>query len=42
MKKTIITDDYNPGFRLYLGSFIIFLSFFMVPTGLFITHHYAS
>lgn len=31
--------DHNPGFRLYLGGIIILLSFFMVPTGLFLTHY---
>ena len=39
IRKTISTHGYNPGLRLYLGGVIIFLSFFMVPTGLFLTHH---
>ena len=30
--------QHNPGFRLYLGAAIIIASFFMVPTGLFVTH----
>jgi len=30
-------QTHNPGFRLYLGASIIFLSFFMVPTGLLVT-----
>jgi hypothetical protein len=38
-KPALNTKDHNPGFRLYLGAVIIFLSFFMVPTGLFLTHH---
>ncbi|MCX6286972.1 MAG: hypothetical protein NTY96_07645 [Bacteroidetes bacterium] len=31
--------DHNPGLRFYLGAAIIILSFFMVPTGLLVTHH---
>lgn len=38
-KKVINLQDHNPGLRLYLGCIIILLSFFMVPTGLFLTHH---
>lgn len=31
-------QTHNPGFRFYLGAAIIILSFFMVPTGLLVTH----
>jgi hypothetical protein len=38
-KTAISVKDHNPGFGLYLGSILILLSFFMVPTGLFLTHY---
>ena len=39
-KEKIKFPHQNPGFRLYFGSIIILMSFFMVPTGLFISHHF--
>jgi hypothetical protein len=41
MESKIIsgTQKHNPGLRFYLGAAIIILSFFMVPTGLLVTHH---
>jgi hypothetical protein len=37
-KGNLKTSGYKPGTRLYFGVCIIILSFFMVPTGLFISH----
>ena len=34
-----VNQNHKPGLRLYLGSAIIILSFFMVPTGLFVVHY---
>ena len=36
--ENVNSRNYNPGIRLYIGTSIIILSFFMVPTGLFVCH----
>ncbi len=38
-KRNTAVYEHKPGLRFYLGASIIFLSFFMVPTGLLVTHH---
>jgi len=38
LKNITVNQNHNPGFRFYFGASIIILSFFMVPTGLLVTH----
>jgi len=38
-KKVLNAPDHSPGLRLYIGIIFIVMSFFMVPTGLFVIHY---